>query len=402
MPTTYNLFEQNLSLLRTSSAGVTTFVDDFPAGWQTTNSTSTITSSTFVTDSHYSLQVFPFGSDDVSIFCESVPMFISDNGRVISFNARLRASSTVDVTTHLWIDSASAAYEPHSQSVGGGSFNAIHSNRVVLPSDDLPHTVSVRINVSGHNAGNIFMTLPNLIHDLAFYDNFFVRTSREFMPDFYFEVDSLQEYPTFPYHKLMDAMISGAGDCLNEYRSIFPYETSELSNDLVRLEYWVNSSLVNPEIVREEYTEWLCQFAGHRLVLNFPTADGGLYFENQQLVYNFIRWQLRTSYYGRAAGSRRAIAEATQQVLLRTKDDSVSTFSVAVTPNYEADPFVIKITTLANETLDADIGEESSLVLASASLAKPVGYKIVHEAVEEFRFSFDDPVLGVFDQFTLG
>ena len=89
-------------------------------------------------------------------------------------------------------------------------------------------------------------------------------------------------------------------------------------------------------------------------------------------------------------------------MLLRTKDDSVSTFSVAVTPNYEADPFVIKITTLANETLDADIGEESSLVLASASLAKPVGYKIVHEAVEEFRFSFDDPVLGVFDQFTLG
>lgn len=402
MPTTYNLFNQGLSLSKTASTGFVTFIDDFNSEWNVEGATSAVTSSTFIINTHYSLQIYPFDSDDIVISSPVFPLPDTSNGRTLSFNSRIRASSTVNISTHLWIDSASSSYEPHNQTFGGGQFNAVHSNRVVVPNDNNPHTVSIQIRISNHNAGNVFMTLPHLINDLAFYDNFFVRTSREFMPDFYFEVDSLQEYPSFPYHKLMDALSHAAGDVLSEYSSIFPYEKSELQYDSTGKEYWVRSSLVDPEVVKPKNYEWLCQFTGRRLVFNFPTADGGVYFQNQQLADNFIRWQLRNSYYGRAAGSRRAIAEATQQVLLRTKDGSVSTFSVAVTPNYEADPFVIKITTLANETLDADIGEESSLVLASASLAKPVGYKIVHEAVDEFRFSFDDPVLGVFDRFTLG
>lgn len=402
MPTTYNLFNQDLSLYRTASTGFTTLVDGFSTGWDVSGGISSITSSTFVVNSHYALQVFPFDADDVVISNEPFPLVTSSNGRTLSFNALVRASSTVNVSTHMWVDSASASYQPHEQQFGGGKFNAIHSNRVTVPNDGEEHTVSVRISISNHNAGGLFMTLPNLINDLAFYENFFVRTSREFMPDFYFEVDALQEYPTFPYHKLMDAMTNAAGDVLSEYSSIFPYEKSELQFDRTAADYWVKSSLVDPEVVKPQYYEWLCQFTGRKLVVNFPTDDGGVYFDNQQLVDGFIAWQLRNSYYGHAAGSRRAIAEAVQQVLLRTKNNSTSTLSVAITPNYEGDPFVIKITTLANETIDAGIGEESALVLASASLAKPVGYKLVHETVEEFNFSFDDPVLGVFDQFTLG
>jgi len=408
MATTANILTSDSALLRIAENGTVKLVDTYDIEWQALNAELAIATNPFVVDSCYSLQVFPNDSLPVTIYLDQiasaavVPLYASDRGRTLSFNARLYANSTVTVSTHLYIDGDSNEYTPHEQTFAGGVFTAIHSNRAVVPDTTDPHSAQIYIEVSNHN-GPFFITLPHLIHDLAFYQNFYVMTSREFMPDFYFEVDAAQEYPTFPYHKFMDALFSTADDVYGEYRNIFEYENSELVNQSDQGEFWVSSSLVDPGWVNPQYASWLAQFTGQReLITNFFLNDGTQYFQNFQQEQNFITWQISNGYYGHAAGSRRAIAEAVRQVLIRTKDDEVSTLAVSVAPNYLNDPFAIKITTLTNETIDADAGEESAVVLASATLAKPLGYRLIHETVDEFFFTFDDPVLGILDEFKLG
>jgi polynucleotide 5'-kinase involved in rRNA processing len=60
------------------------------------------------------------------------------------------------------------------------------------------------------------------------------------------------------------------------------------------------------------------------------------------------------------------------------------------------------VQTLENETIDADIGEESYLVSQSIALAKPLGYLVIHSTVAEYFFTFDSPSLGVLDEFRWG
>lgn len=130
--------------------------------------------------------------------------------------------------------------------------------------------------------------------------------------------------------------------------------------------------------------------------------NGEYYFDNPSLQRDFIEWQLSGSHYGRAAGTHEAMVEAIRKVLIKTKDGEPSTFSVAITPRYLGDPFAINIQTIFNETPDADEGEASAMVLESATWVKPMGYKLSHITVDEFFFTLDDPVLGVFDEFRLG
>jgi hypothetical protein len=75
---------------------------------------------------------------------------------------------------------------------------------------------------------------------------------------------------------------------------------------------------------------------------------------------------------------------------------------VAVTPRYLGDPFAIRVQTLTNETPDANAGQESDLIKQSVSWAKPMGYTVIHQTVDEFFFSFDDPTLGLLDSMRFG
>jgi hypothetical protein len=74
----------------------------------------------------------------------------------------------------------------NQQRLSGGVYGAVQSNVVTIPDDAVDHEVSISITITGHNGGNIYLTYPNLIDDLAFYQNQIVSLSRNFMPDFYF------------------------------------------------------------------------------------------------------------------------------------------------------------------------------------------------------------------------
>jgi hypothetical protein len=163
--------------------------------------------------------------------------------------------------------------------------------------------------------------------------------------------------------------------------------------------------LVNPQYVDSRYAPWLSQFNGHRLKKNIKYLYNGLtdttYATNQDMftstgaVESYVRWQLSNGYYGRAAGTTEAIREAAKQVLHYTKNGNNSTYFVSITAHYQSDPFKILIRTLLNETFDCESnGDESYALLDAVEMAKPMGYKIYHEAVAVVEFRIGDVIPG--------
>jgi hypothetical protein len=321
-------------------------------------------------------------------------------GSNLSFNAKIKPPSEITVTTLLSVD-GEAMPTGNQQRLSGGVYGAVQSNVVTIPDDAVDHEVSISITITGHNGGNIYLTYPNLIDDLAFYQNQIVSLSRNFMPDFYWEIDSQQQNPTAPYHRLIDILTSAIDATKTEYSSIYPFNKYEVEDASELKESWALSSLVDPFNVRKEYANWLSQFTGSRIRKNISSGTSSL-LQNSQLETEYIKWQLSTSHYGRAAGTRGALIEAAGQALIFTKDETESTFSVSITPNYNGDRWSFLIRTLENETPDADVGEESAYVLAAVEPARPMGFKIFHTTIEEFYLTLDDISYGRLSEIQLG
>jgi hypothetical protein len=401
--TTFNLLPYNDALLRTNEKNNTVTIGAYSTNWiSSPNSQMIVTANNFAVDTRYVLAISPRDTSAVTLTLENVPLYVRDNGRVLSFNLKIRANSTFDVSASLFIDGDNSGIIPHQQTFSSGQYNAVQTNRVVVPDDDGPHTATISLVITNHQASTIFVTNPHLIHDLEFHANKFVGMMRNYFPDFYWELDSSNEYPTNPFFRLVDILSSAAGAVNAEFDAMYPAENAQLPTPGIQTEYWAQSNLVSPAAVKEEYIPWLSQFTGSLIRRNFEYGNGDVYFNNAALIRDFTEWQLRSSHYGRAAGTREAMIEAVQQVLVRTKDGESSTKSVALAPRYLGDPFTIRIQTLTNETIDASDGETSALVLKAVEPAKPLGYKVVHSAVDEFYFTWDDPSLGVLDNLRWG
>jgi hypothetical protein len=403
MARTRNLLSDENALLRFSSSdGANIGIASISYDWQAENATLSITSTEFVVNTRYVLIVSPDDSDTVVISLPNIPLNIADNGRVISANMRMKANSPMNIEALLYIDSASASYSPISTSYTSGLYNAVHTNQASVPDDGYTHSATIQLTITGHSAAGIHITMPHLIHDMALFENPFIGRSRTFLPDFYFEIDSAQVQPSYPFFRLLDILTSAAGETVIEHNRMYGVESSQVQLPEQTTEYWAKSTLVSPRSVRDNYIPWLAQFTGGPLRQNIQKSDGSLFFTNEGTRRDFIEWQLTGGYYGRSAGSREAMTEAAKQLLLYTKDGSQTTFSVAVTPRYLGDPFAIRVQTLTNETPDANAGQESDLIKQSVSWAKPMGYTVIHQTVDEFFFSFDDPTLGLLDSMRFG
>lgn len=397
MPTTLNLLSASTALDASFPYSEVYTISGYPFDWEFDNSTLELISSDLVITDSLAIKIYPADADVITASV-SVPLTQADSGRYISFNAKMKSSSQFDAAVSLFFDGDISTAQANILTIPSGFYNAIHSYPTLVPDDGEEHTVTILIELSGHRGNNLFFTLPHLIHDLAFYKNPFVGSLRNYLPDFYWDKDSDAESPSYPFFKLFDSLTAAAGDSARELNRMYGFESSELLTISDQIAYDVGSSLVSPRHVRDEYAAWLAQFIGEKLYRNFQLSDGSFYFNNPALRRDFIEWQLTYGHYGIGAGTRQAMIQAAQQVLIRTKDGSESTRSVAVAPRHLGDPFVIQIQTLTNETLDANEGESSSLVLQSVSLAKPLGYSLVHETVDEFFFTWDNPTLGVLDE----
>ena len=355
-----------------------------------------IISSDQVVDSRYVLEFSPPNSSPVTISLSGVQLLAADNDANFSFNAKIKTPSTCTISTTLSIDDSVETFTPVETIIYSGEYSSIRSNLALLPSTDQRYSVSISIVVSGHNGNVFFMTLPHLINDDLFYSNPFVNLARFNMPDFYYEIDSQQENPSNPMHRLIDCLSASANEVWNEYSRIFPYETNEL---LILQESsldYTKSTMVDPTIADKKYIPWLSQFNGSRAIKNFKKQNGENYFPSEGAELAFARWQLLTGYYGKNAGTREALVETAKKFLEFTDDASESTRSVAVSRHYEGNEFQIRVLTLVNETPDVtESGQSSQTMLDALEEARPLGYKIVHSAVDEFEFTIGDDDLGI-------
>ena len=178
------------------------------------------------------------------------------------------------------------------------------------------------------------------------------------------------------------------------YANWFEYETSELPYNTSRDDLRTRSALLHPDNFYLSYRDWLWQFIGSPFLRNvYDPADNTAYVANEE---EYTRWQARTAHFGHGAGSRKAIREAAEFVLSGTK-------TVVITPKFSGDPFQISVKTLVSETPDVAVdGDVSAAVRAAVEPARPVGFKIVHEAVDEIIFTLDDIEQGLLDVGQLG
>ncbi len=402
MPTSRNLLSITNSLLVSDANGRTLSLSGYAHDWEIDSGTFSLISTDYLVDSRYSFRISPSSTADIKLTLLDVPLVLKDNGDTLSFNCRVKASADVTVSSLLYVNSVQATDIARNETFSAGSYNGAHSNTSSVPDNEVVNFANIEITISGHQAKTVYVTCPHLINDLAFYENPFVPSVKQFMPDFYFEYDSVAEFPSYPLYRLVDILTSAAGDTRLEHDAMWGYENDEILIKEGMTSQWANSVLTSPRSIRNDYIPWAMQFVGANVVGNIQLADGTLYFNNPQSIREFLEWQLSSGFFGSNAGTRRAIIRAVQQVTTRTVDGEQSTQSVSVSPRYNGDPFALHIQTLTNETVDADEGETSLAVMAIATLAKPAGFLLTHNTVDEFLFTLDDPALGLFDDLAWG
>lgn len=398
MPSTINLLDDNNALKRESSSQVTAA----SINWVFSGGTLTTVSTEFFNQNRYVLRMAPNTSSNIVLSLSNINLPIDINGKTLSFNAQVKSGSGIIVTTVLSVVGQTSP-SGYSKSIPGEKYGSIQSNTVTIPSGNQAQQVSVSITISGHAATNTYLTMPHLIDDKAFYNNEFVYESRNFMPDFFWEIDSAESFPTAPFHRLIDILTTTSNDVKKEYDAMFAFDESEISNPENIATDFSRSVLVDPLFVRDRYIPWLSQFNGAAIRRNVVDESNNNYFTNPTIQKNFIEWQLSNGYYGRAAGTRKAIVGSVRQVLFKTKNGADSTYSVGLTPFYLNNQFFLRVQTLLNETHDVtNAGESSALVLNAIEPARPLGYQVFHTTVTSFAFTLNDIELGVLGQVALG
>ena len=121
--------------------------------------------------------------------------------------------------------------------------------------------------------------------------------------------------------------------------------------------------------------------------LNFSEVALSAY-END--VDAFARWQISNGYWGYKAGTREAFDGILDHYLTGTKYRT-----------YTLTGFLLSIKTLYDETPWASYGR-SPLLEALLEPARPAGYKLVVEVVNDLRFTFNSATLGQFNDDPLG
>ena len=402
MPTTFNLLDRKNGLYtrdEENSAISVSSMNNFD--WEGSNGTINLISDNALSTNRYVMKINQLTSSTSNITLDNYPLKITDNGQKISFNCKIKCLKPIQVTISILLDANTATLDAETTAVESGEYTSAHSGVISIPADEAAHFLTIIISITGHEQSDIFITYPNLIFDEDFHQNPFIGMMRNFFPDFYFEIDGQQSSPTYPFFKLIDALSHAAGDANLMSTRMSGFDNAEILNPELQTEWWAKSVLTTPSLAGPEYGPWLSQFTGESLKKNLQLEDGSFYFENESQVQEFMEWQLSHSYFGRAAGSKAALVNSVKQVLQKTKDGDQSTRSVVITSKYLGDPFRIRIQTLVNETIDANQGESSHIVLTAAELARPMGFLLSHNTLTVFYFTLDDESLGVIGDFAL-
>jgi hypothetical protein len=357
--------------------------------WEFTNAQETVVAETYIHPLQYSFEILPIDENEpVEI---QLNHFSVDSTTVqdslIQFHARFKCSRILTIETTLIDEHGDEVI--HSNSTFAGNWSTGWSGQLRVSEND-PAEFSVHIRILGHSGSKIHMTLPTLVDDVSFYNNPFVQNGRRNLPTFMWDKDKEQTYPQYPFYKLMHALTYYAGIASQMSSNFYRFSKSEISAKFGTDPVWANSILVDADYVHQDYEKWLAQFIGAKIIRSI-TVDGVELIDDPDA---FATWQLNTAYFGREAGTTKAIRETVKQILTGNK-------VVYIIPGGTS--FVINIYTLTSETPGvAAVGDTSDEVLAIANLTRPLGFELHHEVFDELPLLLDDPDYGILDEAVLG
>jgi hypothetical protein len=385
---TRNLISPSNSLQAKDEDGVFLSPETYIHNWVPVNAEMYVVSEKYVHPLQYSFRIQPL-DPDAPITIGLGPIIIGDedtNGAKVQFHSQIFSDVGFRTSTRIknGVSAESLIYE---QTLTSGTWNTVWSPVIDVGSvdtsiDDI--NFDVEITITEHRGFVFYLSLPFLINELGILKNTFVYNMRKFLPTFIWDRDKIQEYPNYPFTKLLHSLTSNANHSTTLYTRYFEYLNGQISvsNSEEAFRY---SQLVNPEYVDLDYISWLTQFNGTPVYRSIPAI--GTEAESITNVEDSIRWQLTNSYFGRNAGTTEAIRECAKQVLTGSK-------VCIIAPGGSF--FRINIYTIISETPGVVLeGDSSGQVLAMVEKARPMGFVLVHEAYTELPFILDDETYGV-------
>jgi len=268
----FNYVDDYSGLYTTDLNGTPYNISTYPIEWNFLNNSSTprIDVTTYRHASRLSIEIRNPNIEDYSF--ESIE-FVIPADRIeneFSFNAMLKCNAPAQVSIYLHEYGESfSSVEPVTTDLSTSEWTACFSNVFEFADKNRPvYGLGVRIVVSNHNGKIVHFSMPNLVEDKPFLNSTYYAPARKFFPDVYYDVDSQQTSPTFPFFKLWHSLTGVSDTVMKEYLKIFQYEDVEKP---VGIKSQFNSSaydsfssqLTNPEIMPDHYTAWASMFIGN-------------------------------------------------------------------------------------------------------------------------------------------
>ena len=374
---------------------------NYPILWTFLNnsSTPTLDALTYRHSSRLSIEIRNPITEEYSFNSIEFEIPADDVSKEFSFNAILKCAAPADVSIYLYdFEESFESVTPVVTQLTTSEWTACFSNIFEFANKNRPvYGLGVRVEIANHQGKIVHFSMPNLVDDKPFLNNTYFNPSRQFFPDVYYDVDSEQTSPTFPFYKLWHSLTGVADTVMKEYLNIFRYEDAEIPISIKSQEFSstfdkFSSELTEPEIMPDQYTPWASMFIGN-LIKN------GIYVSGQDVIddsLDFKRRQISTRMYGFSSGTKGAIKNAARSVI---GEDA----AVVITPNWDNDQWAIMVRTITASTPGVSAsGQSSSAVYYAMEPAKPAGYKLLHESIDEITFVLDDSDFGVFNQSVLG
>lgn len=385
---TRNLISASDSFQAKNSDGVFLSPETYSYAWYPANATFSVVAEKYVHPLQYSLRVQP-QDPDIPIELNLPNVIPSDeeaNGSKVQFHCQIYTDVGFTTLTRLK-NAVTLEAKEYQQTMTSGIWNTAWSpvldvSAIDTSVDDIAFDVT--ITITGHRGFVFYMSLPHIVNELGILKNTFIYNMRKFLPTFIWDRDKIQEYPNYPFTKLLHSLTSNANHSASLYSRYFEYLNGQISvsNSEAAFRY---SQLVNPEYADGDYLAWLTQFNGTPIYRSIPAIGTGA--ESITNVENSLRWQLVNAYFGRNAGTTEAIRECAKQVLTGSK-------VCIIAPGGSF--FQINIYTIISETPGVvSEGDSSGQVLAMVEKARPMGFVLNHEAYDELPFILDDETYGV-------
>ena len=278
MPSTFNILSADNQLCTVDDTGAHQSISSVSHSWTATGAALSVVNDEIFSINHFVLQIAP---SSPTVTLSLTGLTLSDALYVEStmlFHSRIKCASKAIVDTTLKLngfavtDPQNLVYATEGTSntviLDADNYTVCRSNTFFFVDTGLDINVDINIVIAGHEGNAIYLTLPCLINDDAFFDNPFVRTAKANIPDIYWEIDKRQTNPRFPLFKLIDTLSWGAGDSAQLYSNFFDYEKSELNPEDDETASWAVSTLTSAEHHDSSYRRWLAQFTGTTLKNN--------------------------------------------------------------------------------------------------------------------------------------